>query len=401
MPEATAPPRLRAPGPAPAPPPEPDPLPDPPALTARERLTAAVLQRPPTEDDLPDPPPSPAVPASRLSQWARLLALAGLVGLVLIAQDIAALVLLGAVLAYLLLPLVDRVERRGVDRTVATALVLLALVAAGALVVALALPAALDQVASLQVRWESGELLALLQDAEAGLADRLGIDNASDLGLVESVRQAVAPGDRPLIGYVPDALETIGNAVVVPFVLFALLKDGPSLRRRLLSVVPNRYFEFAMTVFYKADAHLGGYLRGQALIALLVGTSTAVGLAVLGVDYYLVLGLVTGLANFVPYVGFVVSAGLAVVVSVVTTGGTGQIGGVVLLFGVLQLVENVVFQPWITGKNVSMHPVVVLLAILVGGRIGGVMGMALAVPVAAVLKVLFLETAIGLRRYHL
>ena len=398
MAEAAAPPRRPVAEPA-EPPPAALP-PEPVAMTAPERLTAAVLRRPPTEDAVPEPA-VPAVPASRLSQWARLAAVAALVGLVVIAQDLAALVLLGAVLAYLLLPLVDRVERRGVDRTMATALVLLGLVAAGALVVALALPAALDQVASLQARWESGELLALLRNVEATLAARFGLDDPSALGLVESVREALGPGGRPLIGYVPDALETVGNAVVVPFVLFALLKDGPSLRRRLLSVVPNRYFEFTMTVFYKADAHLGGYLRGQALIALLVGTSTAVGLGLLGVDYYLVLGLVTGLANFVPYVGFVVSAGLAVLVSVVTTGDTGQVGGVVLLFGALQLVENVVFQPWITGKNVSMHPVVVLLAILVGGRIGGVMGMALAVPVAAVLKVLFLETAIGLRRYHL
>ena len=143
------------------------------------------------------------------------------------------------------------------------------------------------------------------------------------------------------------------------------------IRRRLLTAVPNRYFEFAMTVLFKADAHLGGYLRGQALIALLVGSSTALGLGLLGVEYYLVLGLLTGLANFVPYVGFVVSASLSVGVTIVTTGGMDLVGPVLILFVVLQTIENVVFQPWITGKNVSMHPVMVLLAILIGGRVGG------------------------------
>ena len=202
--------------------------------------------------------------------------------------------------------------------------------------------------------------------------------------------------------YVPTVLGTLGNAVVVPFVLFALLKDGPVLPGAACSVwSPNRYFEFAMTVVFKADAHLGGYLRGQALIALLVGTSTAIGLGLLGVDYYLVLGVVTGLANFVPYAGFVVSAGLSVLVSIVTTGGTGQVVPVLLVYGVLQTVENVVFQPLITGKAVAMHPAIVLLAILVGGRVAGVFGMALAVPAAAVLKVFFVETAVSLRRYHL
>ena len=352
-----------------------------------------------TPDDAPAAPPT--VPASRLSAWATGLFVVGVVAAAVVASDIAGLVLLGAVLAYLLVPLVDALERRGVERTLGASAVLLGVAAVGALLVGLGLPVILDQVASLQARWDDGELLALVSDAEAALADQFGFLDPSDLGLVDSLREAIHPNAGPLIGYVPDALETIGNAVVVPFVLFALLKDGPTLRRRLLAFVPNRYFEFAMTVAYKADASLGGYLRGQALIALLVGATTALGLGLLGVDYYLVLGLITGLANFVPYVGFVVSAALAVVVSVVTTGGMDQVAAVVVLYVVLQTVENVVFQPWITGKNVAMHPVLVLLAILVGGRVGGVMGMALGVPAAAVLKVLFIETAIGLRRYHL
>ena len=352
-------------------------------------------------DDIAELPQPATEPASRLSAYATVAAVLGTIAVAVMAPDIAGLVVLGAVLAYLLSPLVDRLERRGVDRVWGAALVLTAVAGLTGLLVALALPVVIDQVASLQIRWDNGELLGLVRDAEAALAARLGVADANDLGLVESVREAVHPDAGPLIGYVPDALETIGNAVVVPFVLFALLKDGPTLRRRLLAFVPNRYFEFAMTVVFKADANLGGYLRGQALIALLVGASTALGLGILGVDYYLILGLVTGLANFIPYVGFAISASLSIVVSIVTTGGMEQVAAVVILYIVLQTVENVVFQPWITGKNVSMHPVLVLLAILVGGRLGGVMGMALGVPAAAVLKVLFLETAVGLRRYHL
>jgi len=345
--------------------------------------------------------PPPIVPASRLSRWAAVVAVGLLIAVIAIASDIAGLVVLGAVLAYLLVPLVDALERRGMDRTLATTLVLIGLLLVVAVLFALALPVVLDQLASLQARWENGELLALVNDIEAAITERIEFIEPGDLGLAASIQAALHPGKGALIDYVPGVLNTVGNAVVVPFVLFALLKDGPQLRRRLLSVVPNRYFEFTMTVFYKADAHLGGYLRGQALIAVLVGTSTAFGLGILGVDYYLILGAITGLANFVPYVGFVVSAGLTIVVSIVTTGGMEEVAAVIVLFMVLQGIENIVFQPWITGKNVSMHPVLVLLAILVGGRVAGVLGMALGVPAAAILKVLFLETAVGLRRYHL
>lgn len=352
-----------------------------------------------TEDESA-PPPAP-LPASQLSRWVWLLTLALLVAVVVVASDIAGLVVLGAVAAYLTAPLVNILERRGIGRTQGATLVLLLFLTLTGLLVALALPAALEQMSSLQARWQSGELLELVRDLEARIAAQMEFLDPEDLGLVASVRNAVGAEPGSLIGYVPDALESIGNAFIVPFVLFALLKDGPTLRRRLLTVVPNRYFEFAMTVLYKADAHLGGYLRGQALIAVLVGASTTLGLAALDVDYYLVLGLITGLANFVPYVGFIVSAALSVGVAIVTTGGTALVGPVLLLYVALQTVENVVFQPWITGKNVSMHPVMVLLAILIGGRVGGVFGMALGVPTAAILKVVFLETVVGLRRYHL
>ena len=347
------------------------------------------------------PAPALTAPASPLSTWAALTLAAGMVVLVWVASDIVGLIVVGAVLAYLLVPLVNRLERQGINRTVGTALVMVVLTAVLALIGWLAVPVVVTQLTELQARWASGELLDLAGEAERALADLLPIVEPGQLGLVQAVRDAIRSDTGPLIGYVPDLLNMIGNSVVVPFVLYGLLHDGPVLRRRLLTFVPNRYFEFGMNVFYKADAHLGGYLRGQAVIALLVGASTALGLAILGVDYYLVLGLVTGLANFIPYVGFAVSATLSMVVSVITTGELHQAVLVLVLFGILQTVENVVFQPWITGKNVSMHPALVLVAILVGGRVAGVLGMALAVPAAAILKVFIVETATSLRRYHL
>ena len=339
-------------------------------------------------------------PPGRLSLWVGLGAAALAVVVVRAAPDLVGLTVLGAVLAYLLVPLVDRLERRGVGRTLGAALVMGTLTLVLVVTGILAAPLVAEQAAQLQARWQSGELLALLQRAEAAVAARLGVAPA-EVGVVAQAQAWIGDSTGRIIDYLPSVLNAASNAIVVPFVLFTLLRDGPVLRKRVLSVVPNRYFEFGMNVLYTADAHLGGYLRGQALIAVLVGVSTSVALAAIGVDYYLVLGLVTGIANLVPYVGFAVSAGLALMVSVVTTGEFNQAAGVVAVYVVLQSVENVVFQPWITGKTVSMDPALVLLAILVGGRVGGMMGMALGVPAAAILKVVAVETATGLRRYHL
>jgi predicted PurR-regulated permease PerM len=337
----------------------------------------------------------------RLGGLTALVILGGVVAVAMLAPGVTALTLVAGILAYLLIPLVDRLERRGLGRAAAAWIVFLGLFA---LLAAMALggaPLLVEQGQALQERWASGEIPELLVGVEAQIAEKLPMIEPGELGLVQSIRETTATGNEPLALYVPDALEMIGNVVLVPFVLFALLKDGPVIRKKLLGLVPNRTFEFAMGVVYKIDAHLGGYLRGQAVVALFVGAGTALGLWALGVDYYLVLGIITGLANFVPYVGFVVSCALALAVSVLTSEGFGEASGVLGLFVVLQFVENAVLQPWITGRNVSLHPALVLGAILVGGKVAGVLGMTLAVPAAAVLKVMFLETAIGLRRYHL
>ena len=348
-----------------------------------------------------DAMPAARRPGRTLSLWVGLGALVLAVLVVRAAPDLVALVVLGATLAYLLVPLVDRLERLGMGRTLGTTAVLVGLAVVVGGTAYAAAPTVAAQAEQIQIRWQSGELLSLLGRAEAAIAAHLRGTRAEDVGLTSAVRRWAESDNAPLVGYLPTVLNAVSNGVVVPFVLFTLLRDGPVLRKRLLKVVPNRYFEFGMNVLYKADAHLGGYLRGQAVIALLVGVSTALALGVLGVDYYLVLGAVTGLANLVPYVGFAVSMGLALVVSVVTTGDFNQAAGVIAIFVVLQTVENIVFQPWITGRTVSMDPALVLLAILVGGRLGGVLGMALGVPAAAILKVVAVETVTGLRRYHL
>ena len=330
-----------------------------------------------------------------------LAAAAALAALVVVGGDILVLILIAAVLAYLLFPLVNALERRGLGRTAAAAAVFLGLSLVLGLTAALTMPLVARQAAEWQGRWADGRLYGLLDRIEADLAALLPLVEPGALGLSEAARRAIDGARTHALGYATDALTLLGNLVVIPFVLFFLLRDGVALQKRLVAFVPNRYFEFAMGVLYKIDDHLGGYLRGQSLVAVFVGILTTLGLGVVGVDYYLVLGAFTGVANFIPYVGFAISAALAIVVSLVTTEGTSQMLGIVVVFALVQTFENVVLQPWITARNVSLHPVAVLLAILLGGRVGGVLGMAFAVPAFAIAKVVVVETALNLRRFRL
>lgn len=317
------------------------------------------------------------------------------------ASDLVVLVLIAAIMAYLLSPLVNAIERRGVSRTASTLLIFGALSITLAVLVIVLTPIIADQLSTMQARWDSGELMHLLDRLEADIADAIPVVEPGSLGLSASADELATSQQSKLINYAGDALSIVGNLIIIPFVLFFLLRDGGRVRKQLVSLVPNGYFEFTMGVLYKIDDHLGSYLRGQSTVALVVGVLTTIGLGIAGVDYYLMLGFLTGVANFIPYVGFAISAVITLSVSVLATGGFSQVLWIIVVFGVVQGLENIILQPFITGRNVSLHPVSVLLVILLGGRIGGVLGMALAVPTLAIVKVIVSETVVTLRRYRL
>ncbi len=339
------------------------------------------------------------IPWLKAALWLFVIVTFGL--LVIHAGDLLILVLVAAIFGYLLFPLVNHLERRGMGRTASASVVFFGLSLILGLLGWIMIPLVAAQAVEWHEGWGDGRLYTMLDRIEADVAARLPFIEPGSLGLSDSARQSLAAQQSHLLGYATDALSIVGNLVVIPFVLFFLLRDGARIQKKLVALVPNRYFEFSMGVLYKIDDHLGGYLRGQSLVAVLVGLATVLGLGLVGVDYFVVLGFFTGIANFIPYVGFIISAGLTLAVSVFATGGVGQLLGIVVVYAIVQTLENVVLQPLITARNVSLHPVSVLLAILIGGRLGGILGMALAVPAVAVLKVIIVETVITLRRFRL
>ncbi|MCH8031742.1 MAG: AI-2E family transporter, partial [Bacteroidetes bacterium] len=263
------------------------------------------------------------IPWLKAVLWLAVLVAVGM--LLVYGRDLVLLVLVAAIIAYLLFPLVNNLERRGMGRTLSASVVFFGLSLILGVLGWLLIPLLAKQVAEWQEGLGNGSLYALLNQLEDEIAAYLPFIEPGTLGLSESVREALVVQKGHLLGYAGDALSVIGNLIVIPFVLFFLLRDGSGMMKKLVSLVPNRYFEFTMGVLYKIDEHLGGYLRGQSLVAVVVGLATILGLGLLGVDYYLMLGLFTGVANFIPYVGFIISAGLTLAVSILSTGGMGQV----------------------------------------------------------------------------
>jgi predicted PurR-regulated permease PerM len=189
--------------------------------------------------------------------------------------------------------------------------------------------------------------------------------------------------------------------VIVPFVAFFFLKEGRHLTRKLIELVPNAYFELCLNLLHQINGQIGGYIRGQILATTVVSILAVSGLSIIGVDHPFPLGLLAGLANMIPFLGPLIGIITASAVALATGGGLGLVGEVVIVFLIIQMIDNVIIQPTVVAKSVEMHPLVILFVVMVGSQLMGIVGMLIAVPLTGILKVSGQTVYDGVRGYRL
>ncbi|GAB4340369.1 MAG: AI-2E family transporter [Calditrichia bacterium] len=309
------------------------------------------------------------------------------------------ILIISALIAYILDPLAGRLESRGMSRTMATLIVFSGLMAILIGFILLLLPVITQEVKELQAAFAAGEVQIFFKKTESLLQERLAGLGISNLNLTERLQTFFTRFGEGLLGYLLNVVSIITNLVIIPFIIFFLLKDGQQIKKQLISLVPNRYFEFSLNLLYKMDLQLGNYLRGQFLDAFIIGILSITALWILGINYFFVIGAFAGLANLIPYIGPITGAIPAIIVSVVQTGNFSMVTWIVLAFAIVQLADNVLVQPIVVAKTVNMHPLLVLLVVIIGGQFMGILGMILAVPVTGVLKVIIQETYRSYKQY--
>lgn len=187
------------------------------------------------------------------------------------------------------------------------------------------------------------------------------------------------------------AFAVVGNAILIPVALFYLLMDWGRFVAQLRELIPVRMRPVADGFMDEADAVLGQYLRGQLLVMVILAGFYSAGLALFGLELALPIGIFTGLAVFVPYVGFGIGLVLATFAGMLEFSGTVGMGHallmVVVVFGAGQLVEGFFLTPRLVGERIGLHPLAVIFALLAFGQIFGFVGVLIALPVSAVLLV--------------
>ena len=323
---------------------------------------------------------------------------------------------LALVLAYVLDPAVDVLERRGMSRSLG--ILLLALPVVGIVVPALVLglPALGEQIAELIGRiptllgrvadWIEGldrEVAGLsLPPAFQDLVDRVREVDAEAMVTFLQERQAEIArrtweGVLGLGRGLGSVLTVLGYVVLTPVLTFYLLRDWDRLTGGVADLLPRGRRQEILDFVSEYDHLLSRYLRGQLLVALIVGSITALGLWILSFPYALLLGVLVAVFGLIPYLGLLLSLVPAILIALVSGSVLASLVKVAVVYGVAQALEGTVISPRIVGESVGLHPVWVVLALAVGGFYFGFVGLLIGVPLAVGVKLIVLR---GLARYR-
>ena len=296
---------------------------------------------------------------------------------------------------YLLNPVVSGLERRGIPRIWGTLLTYLVGVAILGTALTFTIPIVADQVTAFAE--SAPELIDRVTESFGDLAAGFGIQVQDAGGGGESVVDFFGR----LLSFTRGLVDLAIIFLVGPIIGFYLLVDMPKIRRGLKALIPSRRRAEVESILEKIGRAIGGFFRGQLLVSLFVGIASAIGLWIVGLPFWAVVGLVAGLFNLIPLIGPFIGGIVAAVIAFTTeTAGEGlldlqpgwplAVGSAVALL-IVQQIDNHIMSPNIVARTVRLHPVTVMLGLLAGGTLLGLWGMLLAVPVLASAKILLLH----------
>lgn len=297
---------------------------------------------------------------------------------------------LAALVSYLINPLVVAITRKGTPRVWAILLVYLALFFVMAGILMYGIPRFVEQLNRLSetiplYTEQTHEIIQSIQKRYIGMDIPDGMRQVID-ERIKWLEEIILLWVRDTLAAIVGAVRYFFKILLVPVLSFYILKDLDLIKEKAISVAPPAWREDITGLLKEIDQVLGSFVKGYFLVAAVVGALTAVAMALLGVDFALMLGLVSGLTELIPYFGPIIGAVPAVGLAVLKSKWLAV--KVAAAFFIIHQIEGNIISPKIMGDKVGLHPLVVILSLFAGGELYGLAGMLLAVPAAAVLRVI-------------
>lgn len=311
--------------------------------------------------------------------------------------------LIALVISYILDPVVSRMQSVGMNRTLAISLVLSTLILLLVWFSSTILPAIANQVIMLGQQLNLDAVMAVTTEIEEQILERAPF-------LPEGFLRDNVPGAVAVLFQTDDVSQTINNIlgifanifwafIVVPFATFFILKDGVRLRRNVLQLVPNRYFESVLTGIEKVEKRLVTYFKSVGLQSIIIATTATITLSFAGLNNALSVGIAVGVSNIIPYFGPVIGYILSIIVSVLETGDFSMVIYVFSAILITQIIDVTVVQPTLFSRSANLHPLVILFVVMIGAELAGIFGMLVAVPITATIVITAKQITWSLENY--
>ncbi|MEK4299793.1 AI-2E family transporter [Oceanobacillus sp. FSL W8-0428] len=302
-------------------------------------------------------------------------------------------IILSAILYYLLNPIVNYLEKKKVKRIYSIFGLYLVIIGILTILISSVFPFLRDQITSFIT-----SLPPFISDIEKMVNDFIGGNFINQFQLVEYIDLqgfATQLSDRSL-DIVNSAFSNIGNVIgavteivlaiiTLPFILFYLLKDGEKLPGYFIKFLPVTMRKPTLDILKEMNHQISSFIRGQIIVAFCIGVLMYIGFTIIGLEYAPVLALIAAFTNVVPYLGPAIAITPALIVAIVTS--PFMVIKLIIVWTIVQLVEGKFISPQIMGRNLRVHPITIIFIILTSGNLFGVVGILLAVPGYALLKV--------------
>ena len=351
-------------------------------------------------------PPSPHFSTERIVKFAVLFVLLILCGLVLWYYSRFVLYLIsGTVIAYLISPLVERIERVGLRRVPAILITFAILLGTITIIVTSLVPFIVSQLSEITQQITVEKVVEWADALETELRNFApAVQEGSVRDAVQNVTTLLFQEQR-FGQFVESAFVVFTDIfyalLIIPFVTFFVLRDASTLRRQALTLVPNRYFEVTLSVIEKIKSTLGRYLRGLVLQSTCVAAIATFCLSFTNINYVILVGIFTGIANTIPYFGPVMGLTAGSLIAIAQTGDLTLIPGVLIAMGITQTADNLFFQPLIFSKSSQTHPLIIVFVVLIGAQQGGIIGMLVAIPLMTIIWVTIRHISWSISNYRI
>ena len=300
--------------------------------------------------------------------------------------------ILGGVIAYALDPLVDRLEKLGTGRIIATIAIFLTFSGCFLFVAVFIIPLIFQQLLEF-VRYVPDYLLSFKQmvsDWFPRINTENSILNTSLSGLGETINSRGIILVEAMISSSLKFVSTLSSLLIVIVVAFYLLLDWNRLVLGISNLIPRKHLFNVRFIAGEIDMKLASFLRGQLLVCLILSLYYSIGMFLVDLQHGVLIGIFAGFVSFIPFIGSIIGGGLALLLALIQFWGNPQwVLIVMLIFIAGQVLEGNILSPWLVGRNIGLHPVTILFSISIFTFCFGFTGLLVAVPMAAILGVFF------------